>query len=85
MKNNLIIAIGILATIIGIISFIPVILIIYKTKKTNNFPYYSIFLQIISNILWLIYGIYKKAYANMISGILYFLIYFFILYIKLLY
>ena len=85
MKDNLIIAIGMLATIIGILSFIPVISVIYKSKKTNNFPYYSIFLAIISNILWFIYGIYKQTYANILSGTLYFLIYFFILYIKLLY
>ena len=85
MKDNLIIAIGMLATIIGILSFIPVISVIYKSKKTNNFPYYSIFLAIISNILWFIYGIYKQTYANILSGTLYFLIYSFILYIKLLY
>ena len=30
---------GFLATIIGIISFLPVIYVVYKTKKTLNFPY----------------------------------------------
>ena len=30
---------GFLATIIGIISFLPVLYIVYKTKKTINFPY----------------------------------------------
>ena len=85
MKDALVIAIGMLATIIGIFSFIPVISIIYKSKRTNNFPYYTLFLAIISNILWFIYGIYKETYANILSGTLYFLIYSFILYIKLLY
>uniref|UniRef100_A0A6C0AZ28 MtN3 and saliva related transmembrane protein n=1 Tax=viral metagenome TaxID=1070528 RepID=A0A6C0AZ28_9ZZZZ len=85
MKDALIIAIGMLATMIGILSFMPVISVIYKSKRTNNFPYYTIFLAIISNILWFIYGIYKETYANILSGTLYFIIYCFILYIKLLY
>lgn len=81
-KNNVNI-IGILAIITGIISFIPVIYIVYKTKKTNDFAYYTLYLAITSNLLWILYGVNKKTYANILSGILYFIIYTFILYIKL--
>jgi len=78
-------SIGILATIIGIISFIPVVYVVYKTKKTNNFPYSTLLLALLSNLLWVIYGIYAPASANILAGSLYFIIYTFILYIKLLY
>ena len=78
-------SIGILATIIGIISFIPVAYLVYKTKKTNNFPYSTLILALIANLLWFIYGIYEPASANILAGSLYFIIYLFIFYIKLLY
>ena len=73
---------GILATIIGIISYLPVIENIYRTRKTNNFPYKTLFLAFLSNLIWLIYGIYQMTYANILSGILYFIIYLYILYVK---
>jgi len=38
MLKNYIGAAGFLATIVGIISFLPVLYVVYKTKKTNNFP-----------------------------------------------
>jgi uncharacterized protein with PQ loop repeat len=74
--------IGILATIIGAISIIPVANNVYKTQKTNNFPYKTLYYAIISNLLWIIYGLYISTYSNVISGILYFIIYCFILYTK---
>ena len=50
---------GFLATIIGIISFLPVIYIVYKTKKTINFPYRTLILALLSNILWIYYSVAK--------------------------
>ena len=29
---------GYLATVIGVVSFIPVVYVVFKTKKTLNFP-----------------------------------------------
>ena len=74
--------IGIVAAIIGVISYIPVIINVYRTKKTNNFPYYTLILALVSNLLWIIYGVFESTYANIMSGIIYFTIYLFILYIK---
>jgi len=50
---------GFLATIIGIISFLPVIYIVYKTKKTINFPYRTLILALLSNLLWIYYSLVK--------------------------
>ena len=77
--------IGILATIVGVISFIPIVYVVYKTRKTNNFPYPTLYLAILSNLLWIIYGLYEPAFATIFQGALYFLIYTYVLYIKFLY
>jgi len=78
---------GLVATIIGIISFIPVLYIVYKTKITKNFPYKTLILALISNILWILYAASKDKIIDkqlMFMGVLYFLIYSFILYTKIL-
>lgn len=85
MNDTYVFSIGLIATILGLISFLPIIYVVYKTKDTKNFPFKSIFIILISNILWILYGIYKEAYVNIISSGLYFLIYAYILYIKFLY
>lgn len=74
--------VGNLAMMLGIISFLPVMYTIFKTKKANNFPYKSLILLLTSNILWVIYGYFVSANATIISGSFFTLIYFFILYIK---
>jgi len=74
--------VGHAAIVIGIISFIPVLYTIYKTKKTNNFPYKSLVFLVISQILWVVYGYLASANATLISGMLFSLIYLFILYTK---
>ena len=79
---------GLLATIIGIISYLPVVYTVYKTKKTTNFPYKALFLAIISNSLWIYYGLSNPKGMDkqiILMGVLYFLIYVFILYTKLIY
>ena len=74
--------IGYMATIISVISFLPIVYTVYKTGKTNNFPYRALFLALMANLLWLTYGIYKNGNANIISGGLYFIMYSYILYKK---
>lgn len=49
---------GFLATIIGIISFLPVLYVVYKTK-TINFPYRILILALLSNLLWIYYSVAK--------------------------
>jgi len=74
--------VGILATMVGIISFLPVIMIVHYTKKTHNFPYNTLYLALVSNILWVVYGIFKDATATILMGLLYFTIYAYIFYTK---
>ena len=76
---------GLTATIVGVISFIPILLTVYETKKTSNFPYRALILALISNMLWLYYSLAKDKlidYQLAIMAILYFFIYSFILYTK---
>ena len=40
---------GIIATLVGIISIIPIALKIWRTKKTDAFPVFALTLAIISN------------------------------------
>lgn len=85
MLKNYIGAAGFLATIVGIISFLPVLYVVYRTKKTNNFPYKALILALVSNSLWIFYAFKKGPKVDVqvaFMGILYFLIYSFILYIK---
>ena len=74
--------VGLAATLVGIISFIPVLMVVHDTKKTHNFPYNTLYLALASNSLWMIYGLWKNAKATIIMGLLYFAIYAFILYTK---
>lgn len=76
---------GLLATIIGIISFLPVVYLVYKTKNTSNFPYKTLILAIMSNVLWIYYALATKTPTDdqvAFMGTLYLFIYLFILYTK---
>lgn len=81
LKSN-VFAIGIMATLIGIISYLPVLYHVYNTKHTEDFPIITLYIALLSNILWMVYGLIKGAYASFISGILYFMIYAYIFYVK---
>ena len=58
---------------------------IYKSKKTNNFPYLMLFFAITSTILWLIYSYINNSIPLFISAGLAFSVYLFILFIKIKY
>ncbi len=75
--------IGYVGTIFSIFSFLPVVLNIYKTKKTNNFPYKTIILANIGNGLILLNGILSRNSVLIFMGAIFVLIYSYILYIKL--
>jgi uncharacterized protein with PQ loop repeat len=81
LKSN-VLYIGLLATLIGITSYMPIIKHVYYTTDTNDFPYITLYIAILSNILWIIYGYIKGAKASLLQGILYLLIYTYILYVK---
>jgi len=75
--------IGYIGTIFSILSFLPVILNIYKTKKTNNFPLKTIILAYLGNGFILLNGILSKNHVLIFMGSIFVLIYSYILYIKL--
>lgn len=75
--------IGYAGTIFTVLSFLPVVFNIYKTKKTNNFPYKTIILAYLGNGLILLNGILSKNNVLMFMGTIFVLIYSYILYIKL--
>ena len=78
---------GVLATIIGALSFIPVLYTIWDTKKAHDFPFIGLAFALLSNLLWIYYGHTKspKAHAPIFMGVLYVCIYGFILSVKSLY
>ena len=83
--KNLIDATGLMATLIGIISFLPVLYLIYQTKNTANFPYQTLFLAILSNLLWIFYATHKSSGVDTqiaFMGCLYLCIYSYIFYTK---
>lgn len=77
--------IGYIATFFSVLSFLPVIINIYKTKQANNFPYQTIILAYLSNGLFLLNGILSKNNVLIFLGIVFILIYSYILYVKLLF
>ena len=74
--------VGLLGTVIGLASFRSVLVKIWKTKKTFNFPYEALILTLIGWVITSIYGILNKSHSTIILGIVYFSIFLFILYVK---
>ena len=76
---------GVLATIIGALSFIPVLYTVWDTKKAHDFPFIGLVFALLSNLLWIYYGHFKSAKAPIFMGMLYVCIYGFILSVKTVY
>ena len=74
---------GFAAMALGLVSYFPVVLNVHKTKRTNNFPYYSILGLLCAQICWFIYGLYSKTSATEYSGFILSVMYLYILYVKL--
>lgn len=74
--------IGMIAVLSGIISFIPILMKMSVTHNASNFTWLNLILALFSNVTWLFYGYLTKSSSNIISGILYFIIYSFIVWIK---
>ena len=69
---------GFLATFVGIISTIPIILTVSRTKVTKNFPWQALFLALLSNLLWMTFGYFNKVNSSLLQGALYFIFYAFV-------
>ena len=74
--------VGYVAVFLSIVSFLPVVRNIYRTKKTNNFPYKTILMALLAHACWFVYGLYSNTSATEYSGVLFILMYLFIFYIK---
>ena len=74
--------VGYIAVCLSILSFIPIVYNIYKTKQTNNFPYKTIFIALLAHMCWLVYGLYSHTVATEYSGIFFVFMYLFIFYVK---
>lgn len=55
--------IGLLATALIVIAYIPQLIQVLKTKNAENVNGEMFLILIISNILWLIYGLNKDAFS----------------------
>jgi uncharacterized protein with PQ loop repeat len=73
---------GIVATLIGVVSFAPVVNRVKKTKKAEDFPFIGLFFALASNLIWIYYGHIKGTRATMFMGFCYVIIYGFILSVK---
>ena len=80
--NNVIKNLVLLASILGLMRFIPIVYEIYKTKKTNNFTPTMLSLALTSTIFWLIFGIYKNTIPIILSSMFALFVYTYICYIK---
>lgn len=76
-------SIGYIAALLGTIGFLPIIVNIYKTKKTNNFTFTSIAVSYLISAMWVYYGIHEKSNVTIFRSLSYICIYSYILYIKL--
>ena len=85
MKNIYIFYYAIALTILSAASFFPVVYNIYETKKSNNFTFLAIILNIISNLGWISYGIMTNTSGTLLMGLTFTIFYLYILYIKILY
>ena len=56
--------IGLSATIIGALRFIPLVAEVYRSKKTNNFTYGTLLFAFTSTILWIIYSFMRKSISD---------------------
>lgn len=74
--------IGLMAIGFGIVSFIPIMIKMWKTRDADNFTNINLTLAFISNLFLIYYGNIANTVDNIISGILYFLIYLYIFIIK---
>lgn len=81
-NNNVIKNLGLLASFLGLLRFIPMVYQIYKTKRTNNFTPTMLFLALSSTIFWLIFGFYENTLPIIISSLIAFAVYIYIVYMK---
>lgn len=66
-------AIGILATVLSVVGYIPPIIQLIVSPGTNQFPQYNLSLYVIAmtaNIFWTTYGVGLKSLPLLVSSII---------------
>ena len=74
--------IGLSATIIGALRFIPLVLEIYRSKRTNNFTFGTLTFAITSTLLWITYSYFRHSISLAISASIALSVYMYIVYMK---
>lgn len=74
--------VGIFANTIAGISLIPQVHKVIKNKKVKDMSYLWLFLSVIANILWIIYGVSNKKWQVCAMGIMFTIFYGIHFYIK---
>ena len=77
--------VGLTAASLNSLRFIPILLEVYRSKKTNNFTYMTIFFAFSASLLWLFYAYFNASLGVGINALVAILSYCYILHIKLKY
>ena len=70
MNINLPIVVSILAPILTVSQLIPQLYKTYKTKRVKDLSLHTILIIFLSNVLWLIHGLYIYDLTLIFSGII---------------
>ena len=60
--------VGYIATAVSTITFLPQVMKTWKTKSTKDFSVAMILLGVLGSFLWLVYGIFLKAFPIIITN-----------------
>ena len=70
--------VGDIAAIISVISITPLVFTAIKNWDTSQLPYIWIALGLVTEVLWLYYGIQNKIQPDVLSGIIFLGVYIFL-------
>lgn len=76
---------GFFASMFGLMSFLPIVYNIVKTKNTSNFVWMGLILVVISSFFWMMEGLRINSLSLVVNTIIYIILYFVIIFIKLRY
>lgn len=76
---------GFFGSIVGLVSFIPIMYHVIATKNTSNFVWSGLLMAILSSFLWMMEGITMNSLTLVINTFLYIIMYFIIVVVKIFY
>ena len=79
---QIVVMLGMAATIAGMLRFIPIVIEINRSKKTNNFTIWTLILAITSSIMWILYSFFQESVSLAISASIALTVYMYIVYMK---